>query len=157
MKFLGCMLTHWLPMASILFNIARICNSQFKCNYLTIEKHFLNFLFHFWILHDILNILKKKVVIANVCNFWNLHQILKSLIKKMIFIANLFPKLQTVKNFVRLLCRKRCFGTRFDSQNMKVPRLYSWRLGEFATLNSNAIISQVKNIFSFFSSILESR
>ena len=47
-------------MASILFNIARIRNSQFKCNYLKKEKFFLNFLFHFWKLHRILNILKKK-------------------------------------------------------------------------------------------------
>ena len=62
-------------MASILFNIARICNSKFKCQYLKNEKLFFDVLFHFWNLHRILNILKKKMMI----------------------IANVFPKLKTVK------------------------------------------------------------
>ena len=101
MKSQGALLTHTLPLASILFNIATICNSQFKCNYLKNEKHFLNFLLHFWNLHQILNILKKK----------------------MIFIANVCPILQTVKNFVTPLCKKRRFGTRFDSQHVKVSRI----------------------------------
>ena len=35
--------------------------------------------------------------------------------KKMMIIANVFPKLQTVKNFVTPLCKKRRFGTRLDS------------------------------------------
>ena len=65
-------------MASILFNIARIFNSQFKCNYLKNEKLFLDFLLHFWNLAQILNILKKKVMV----------------------IANVFPNFKTVKNFV---------------------------------------------------------
>ena len=73
-------------MGSILFKAVRICNSQFKCNYLKNEKRFLNFLFHFWNLHESLNILEKK---------------------NMIIIANVFPKLQTVKNFVRRLSTKR--------------------------------------------------
>ena len=88
-------------MASIPFKVVRICNSQFKCNYLKNEKLFLNFLLHFWNLHQILNILKKK----------------------MIFIANVCPILQTVKNFVTPLCKKRRFGTRFDSQHVKVSRI----------------------------------
>ena len=37
----------------------------------------------------------------------------------MIVIANVFPKLPTVKNFVRPLSRKRRFGTRLDSQHVK--------------------------------------
>ena len=49
-----------LPMASILFSITRICNSQLKCNYLKNKKHFLNFLFHCRNLHEILNILEKR-------------------------------------------------------------------------------------------------
>ena len=87
-------------MASILLKIGRISHSQFKSNCLTIEKHFLNFLFSFWDLHNILNILKKK----------------------MVFIANVFPKLQTVKNFVISFCKKRRFGTRFDSQHVKASQ-----------------------------------
>ena len=71
----GCLLTHWLPRASILFKIGKICHSQCKCYCLTFEKHFLNFLFHFWNLQNTLNILKEKMIV----------------------IANVFPKLQTVK------------------------------------------------------------
>ena len=85
-------------MASVLFNIARIWNSQFKCKYLKNKKLFHNFLFHFWSLHQILKILKKKMIV----------------------IAKVFPKLQTVKNFVTLLSKKRGFGTRLDSRHAKV-------------------------------------
>ena len=57
-------------MASILFKIARICNSQFNHKYLEKEKNFLNFLFNFWNLYQILNIFKEKmIVIANVSEF----------------------------------------------------------------------------------------
>ena len=51
--------------------------------------------------------------------FWNLHQILNRLNKMTIVLANVFPKLQTVKNLVRLLSKKRRFTTRFDSQHVK--------------------------------------
>ena len=85
-------------MASIMSNIAGIWNSEFKCNYLKNKKNFLNFLFHFWNLHQILNILKKKMMV----------------------IANVFAKLRTVKNFVTPLCEKRRFGTRFNSRHVKV-------------------------------------
>ena len=37
----------------------------------------------------------------------------------MIVIANIFPNLQTVKDFVRSLSKKRCFRTHFDSQDVK--------------------------------------
>ena len=90
-------------MASILFNIARIWNSQFKCNYLENEKLFPNFLFHFWDIHQILNIL----------------------IKKMMVIANVFPNVQTVKNFVTPLYKKRRFEARLDSGHVKVSRILS--------------------------------
>ena len=36
--------------------------------------------------------------------------------------ADVFRKLQTVKNLVRPLCKKRRFGTRFDSQHVKVSQ-----------------------------------
>ena len=38
-------------------------------------------------------------------------------------IANVFPKLQTVKNFFIPLCKKRRFGTRFDTQHDKVSQI----------------------------------
>ena len=84
-------------MASIMFKIARICNSEFKCNYLKNEKHFLDFFFHFWNLRLILNILKEKVIV----------------------IPNVFPKLQTVKNLVRTLSKENRFRTGFGSQHVK--------------------------------------
>ena len=70
-------------MASILFKIVRIHNSQFKCNYLKNEKLFLNFLLRFWNLRQNLNILKKRM---NV-------------------IVNVFPKLETVKILLRPLSK----------------------------------------------------
>ena len=36
----------------------------------------------------------------------------------MIVIANGFPKLQTGKDLVKPICRKRCFRTSFDSQHV---------------------------------------
>ena len=74
-KILGCLLTHWPPMASILFKIVRTCYSQFKCSYMKNEKCFCNFLFPFWYLHQILNFLSKNMMV----------------------IANVFPKLKTEK------------------------------------------------------------
>ena len=66
------------------------------------QNPFHNSLFHFWNLSRILNILKKK---------------------KIIVIANVFPKLQTVKIFDRPPCKKRRFGTRFDRQHVKVSHI----------------------------------
>ena len=82
-EMLVVLLTLWLPMASILFKVMRICNSQFKCNYLKKKKLFLHFLLHFWILYQILNILKEKMIV----------------------IANVFLKLQTVKFFLENLLK----------------------------------------------------
>ena len=56
-----------------------------------------NFLFHFWNLHHILNIVKKKMIVR----------------------ANLFSKLQTVKVILRPL-RKKCRArTPFETQHVK--------------------------------------
>ena len=68
------------------------------------EKHksFSEFWFHFWILHQILNILKEKMIV----------------------IANVFPKLQTVKNLIRPISKKRRFRTRFDSQHFKASEIF---------------------------------
>ena len=62
---------------NILLKILRICHSEFKCKYLKNKKLFLNVLFHFSNLHQILNLLKKRAMV----------------------IANVFPKLQT-ENFL---------------------------------------------------------
>ena len=85
-------------MGSMMFKIVRICNSQLKWIYLKKEKLFLNFLFHFWNLDQMLNISKKRMIVVD----------------------NVFPKLQTVKIFLRPLSKKRCYRSRFDSQHVKV-------------------------------------
>ena len=96
-EILGVFFNTLMPMASILFKVVGICNSQFKCNYLKKKKHFFKFLFHFWILHQILNILKEKMIV----------------------IANVFSKLRTVKMFVRKLSQEDRFRTGFGSQHVK--------------------------------------
>ena len=108
-EILGKFVNTLTATASILSKVVRICNSQFKCNYLKNKKLFLNFLF----------------------DFWNLHQILKILREKMIIIANVFPKYQTVKILVRPLSKKRRFRTRFDSEHVKASQMLAkspWEL-----------------------------
>ena len=65
------------------------------------RKTFSMFLFHFWMLHQILNILKEKMIV----------------------IANVFPKLQTLKIFVRKLSQEHRFRTGFGSQHVKASQL----------------------------------
>ena len=65
------------------------------------QKVFLNFFFHFWILHQILNILKKKMIV----------------------IVNVFARLQTVKIFVRKLSQGHRFRTGFGSQHVRASQL----------------------------------
>ena len=136
-EILGFLLKHWMTMASMLFKIARICNSQFKCNYLKNEKLFRNFLFHFSNLHQILNLLKKRAIV----------------------IANISPKLKTVKNFVRPISKKRCFRTRFDSQHVKASQtlakfpwenfyhIFSSFSGKLIWKMSPIVLSQILGVF----------
>ena len=64
-------------------------------------KSFSQFFFHFWILHQILNILKKKMIV----------------------IVNVFARLQTVKIFVRKLSQGHRFRTGFGSQHVRASQL----------------------------------
>ena len=75
--------------------------SQFNCNYLKNEKLFLNFLFHFWNLHQILDILKKTMIV----------------------IGHVFPKLQAMEILIRALSKQRHFRTSIDSQHMKASQI----------------------------------
>ena len=84
-------------MASILVKVVIICNSQFKCNSLKNKKLFLIFLLDFWNVHQILNILKKDIIV----------------------LADVFRKLETMKILVRPLSKKHRFRTRFDSEDVK--------------------------------------
>ena len=52
-------------------------------------------------------------------HFWNLHQILNILKKRMIAIPTLFRKLQNVKDLVRPLSKKHLSRTLLDSQHVK--------------------------------------
>ena len=97
LKSQGYLLTHCLPMASILFGIVRCRRSVFKGKYLKNEKLILDVLFYFWNLHQILNIFKKKKIV----------------------IANAFPNLQTVKYLVRPLSKKLRLRTSFERQHVK--------------------------------------
>ena len=89
-------------MTNIAFNIARICHSQFKWNSLNNKKLFLNFVFHFCNLNQILNLLNKRTIV----------------------IANVFPKLHTVKILVRPLSKKRRFRTGSDSQHVEASAIF---------------------------------
>ena len=107
-------------MASILFKVVRICKSQFKCNYLKNQKLFLNFLFDLWNLHQILNILKKNMMV----------------------IANVLPKLQTVDILVRPLSEKSRFRTRFDIQHvLKYFKYFKKSVPNICEISMRAILS----------------
>ena len=112
-------------MACILFKIVRIWNSQFKCNYLKNGEILLNFLFHFCNLHQILNILKKRMMV----------------------IGNVFPKEETVKILLRPLSKKRRFRTRFASQHVEasqIPLKCPWeRLYHVFSSFSGILISKI--------------
>ena len=84
-------------MTSMLFRIVRTCGSLFKWNYIKNKNFSVSFLF----------------------NLWSLYQYLKIFLKKKIVIANVFPKLQTVKHLVWHLSKKRCFKTSINSQHVK--------------------------------------
>ena len=86
-----------MPTTSILFQIVRIWCCLFKSSSLKNKKDSISFLFHLWILHQILNIFKKKKIL----------------------IANVFPNLTTVEGLVPPLTIQRRLKTSFDSQHVK--------------------------------------
>ena len=63
---------------------------------------------------------KQKLFLNIFLHFRNLHQILNFLKKKMIVIANVFPKLQAVKDLVTPLSKKHRLRTPFDNQQTLV-------------------------------------
>ena len=66
---------------------------------------------------------KRKTFSQFFFHFWNLHQILNILIKKVMAMANVFPELQTVKSFLTPLCKKRYFGTCLNIRRLKASRI----------------------------------
>ena len=86
------------------------------------RKTFSKFLFHFWILHQILNILNEKMII----------------------IANVFPKLQTVKIFLRPLSKKLRFrNTLWQSTCESVPNVCKISMGTFLSCSSSFLGSLI--------------
>ena len=73
---------------------------------------------------------KPKTFSDFFCYFWNLHQVLNILKKKMIVIATLLRTLQAVKGLVRPLSKKQCFTTPYDSQHVKASQTLVKYAGE---------------------------
>ena len=94
-------------MPSILFGVVKICCSLFKRYYLKEKKLALSFALHFWNFQQILNVFKKKMTVP----------------------TNISPILQTVKDLVRPVTKKRRFRTYFDSQHVKLLK-HLWNLHE---------------------------
>ena len=79
-------------------------------------------------------------------HFWNLYHILNISKEKMIVIANVFSKLQTVKNLFRPLSKKLRLRTRFDSQHVKASQIlakYPWENFYFFSSFSEKFISKL--------------
>ena len=68
---------------------------------------------------------KRKLFSEVFFHFCILYQFLNILKEKMIVIANVFPKLQTTKIFVRKLPQEHNFRTGFGSQHVKAPELFA--------------------------------
>ena len=83
---------------------SRMCDSappSWNATIWKIKKKIQNSLFHFCYVHEILNILKQKMIV----------------------IANVFEKWQSVKKLLRSLSKERRFRTCFDSQHVKVSEI----------------------------------
>ena len=65
----------------------------------------------------------------------------------MIFIANVFPKLQTVKVFFIPLSKKRCFRTRFDGEHMKDLSCFFSFSGKLIWIISSLVLGEILGVF----------
>ena len=93
-------------MTSILFVIGSFFCNQFKCNYLRNKKLFFNLWLHFWNLHQLPNILKKK----------------------MTFILHVFPKLRTAKYTCLDKCSKSPISKHPSRVNVLRQPKHCWNL-----------------------------
>ena len=84
-------------MPFILVIMTRNSSNKFQRNYLQNQKHFLKLSLHFWNLHKILSILKKK----------------------MSFISLILPKLLIPKHVVTWIPQSCCFRRPFGSKRVK--------------------------------------
>ena len=100
------MLTHWLPMTSILFVIGRFYSNQFKCNYLRNRIAFSQFFTAFLKIRSVLNIF----------------------FKKMTFILHVFPKLRTAKYTCLDKCSKSPISKHPSRVNVLRQPKHCWNL-----------------------------
>ena len=96
-----------------------------------------------------MNSLKNQKLFPNfLFHFWNLHQILSILKKGMIVLANVFPKSQILKIFVRPLSKHRRFRTRIDRQHVKasklIPKMSPLVLGDILGVFLNTLNAEDK-------------
>ena len=125
-------------MASIAVAICRIFCNKFKRYYLENGRLFLDFLLHFWNVHEIWNIRKKKMSV----------------------LAWLYPKVLLPKEVATETFRRSCFRTPFGNQRvngfqtpLKVPRynyypLFPWIPGELSWKKTALLWSKILRLFA---------
>ena len=132
------MLTHWLPMTSIPVAICRIFCNNFKRYYLKNAKLFQDFLLHFWNVHEIYNILTKRMSV----------------------LASLFPKLLFRKEVATETSKRSRFKTPFGNQRvnafqipLKVARhhyypFFPWISGKLSWEKTALLWSKIWRLFA---------
>ena len=80
-KFQDCLLTHWLPISSVLFLIGTISMQSIQMQLSKKKNFFLKFFHHFLNLDKFLNILKKKIWRSLLMHFRN-YRLRKTLLDK---------------------------------------------------------------------------
>ena len=125
-------------MTSIPAAICRIFCNNFKGYYLKNGRLFLDFLFHFWNVHNIYNILKKRMSV----------------------LAYIFRKLLFPKEVATETSRKSCFRTPFGNQRvngfqtpLKVARhhyypLFIWFSGKLSWKKTALLWSKILRLFA---------
>ena len=115
----------------MMFQIVRTWGSLFKYNCLKNKNFSLNFLFNLWNIYHILNIFYKKKIVR----------------------ANVFSKLQTVKDLVRQLSEKYRFRIFLDSQHVKGSQTlvkYAWKhFYHIFSSPSGGMICKISPLFKF--------
>ena len=118
-------------------NRDKILDSQFRWNYHKNKTHFLNLFLHFWNLYSILRILKKNII----------------------FTANVFPKLRTLKNVVTQISSNSAFKGLLEKQDIKWDQtllksqrhhpyhIYWWLWRKFSRKKSLLVICKVLRMF----------
>ena len=127
-----------MPMTSIPDTICRIFCNNFKRYYLKNGRLFLDFLFHFWNVHEISNILKKRMSV----------------------LALSFSNLLFRKEVVTETSRRSCFRTPFDNQRvngfqtpLKVRRhhyypSFRWIYGKLSWKKTALLWSKILRLFA---------